>query len=218
MRSETVEKPYSIGERIRSTRKSLNLNQANLALRVGVSQPAIANWESGIHDPRRLMMAKLAEALGVSAEWLAEGARSEVERDKQPAAAYLRRPVQHVPVIGLHDAARLLSDVDADPHATAEDYISVTFGSSKLFAIFVTDNAVDLVFPKNTLVVIDYGDRRPLDGGYCLAAVGAIPILRRWKESPSRLEPCSSDPDHETVYMRDAALIIGCARVSIRVH
>lgn len=219
MRPDPVENPYSIGGRIRQARKSLGLNQAALAMRVGVSQPAVANWESGVHDPRRLMLAKLGEALGVSAEWLAEGARSEVERDKQPAAAYLRRPVQHVPVIGFRDAARLLSDPAAEPHAAAEDYISVTFGSSKLFALFVTDEAVNLAFPKDTLVVIDYADRRPLDGGFCLAAPdGAIPILRRWRENPARLEPYSSDPDHETIYLGETWPIIGCARVSIRVH
>ncbi|MFQ5562814.1 MAG: helix-turn-helix domain-containing protein [Parvularculaceae bacterium] len=217
-RTDMHDGALSIGDRIRRARKSLGLNQACLARRVGVSQPAVANWESGVHDPRRLMLVKLADALGVSAEWLAEGARSQAERDKHPAAAYLRRPVQHVPVISFRDAARLLDDPEADPHAAAEDYISVTYGSSRLFAVFVTDDAVNLAFPKDTLVVVDYADRRPLDGGFCLAAPGAIPILRRWRESPSRLEPYSSDPNHETVYLDDDAPIIGCARVSIRVH
>ena len=56
--------PRSIGERIKQARKSRGMSQADLALRVGVSQPAIANWESGVHDPRRLTLAKLADAHG----------------------------------------------------------------------------------------------------------------------------------------------------------
>ena len=63
----------SIGDRIRQARKSRGLSQSDLAQRVGVSQPAIANWESGIHDPRRLTLAKLAEALEAPLDWLAAG-------------------------------------------------------------------------------------------------------------------------------------------------
>ena len=65
----------SIGERIRQARKAQGYSQSDLAHRVGVSQPAIANWESGVHDPRRLTLAKLADALGAPLDWLAAGVR-----------------------------------------------------------------------------------------------------------------------------------------------
>ena len=68
-----VEAPRSIGERIRQARKSRGMSQSDLAVRVGVSQPAIANWESGVHDPRRLTLAKLADALDAPLDWLAAG-------------------------------------------------------------------------------------------------------------------------------------------------
>lgn len=210
--------PASIGERIRLARKGAGLNQAALAERVGVSQPAVANWESGVHDPRRLMLAKIAEALGAPMEWLAEGARSAHERDKHPAAAYIRRPIQHTPVISFRDAARFIDDPTTDPHAVAEDYIPVTTGSHRVFALFVTDAAIDLTFPKDSLVVIDYADRRPTDGAFCLAAPLGFPILRRWRVDPARLEPHSSDPAHRTLRLDGAPKIIGCARVSIRIH
>ncbi|HXI85917.1 MAG TPA: helix-turn-helix transcriptional regulator, partial [Parvularculaceae bacterium] len=184
----------TIGERIRAARKAAGLNQTDLAERIGVSQPAVANWESGVHDPRRLMLAKLAEALSSPLEWLAEGARSSAERDKGPAAAYLRRPLHHTPVISFHSAARLLADPAIDPHSLAEDYIPVTVGSNRVFALFIEDSAVNLAFPKDTLVVFDYADRRPVDGAFCLAAPGPAPILRRWRDAPARLEPYSSDP------------------------
>lgn len=208
----------SIGERIRQARKAAGLNQSALAARVGVTQPAVANWESGVHDPRRMMLAKLAEALSTPLDWLAEGARSAAERDKGAAAAYLRRPIQHTPVIGFRDAVRFLDDPTADPHALAEDYIPVTTSSHRIFALFINDEAMNLAFPKETLVVIDYADRRPTDGAFCLAAPFGFPMLRRWRDDPDRLEPYSSDPSHTPIFVGDAARIIGCARVSIRVH
>jgi transcriptional regulator with XRE-family HTH domain len=208
----------TIGERIRAARKRAGLNQAALAERLGVTQPAIANWESGVHDPRRVVLAKLAEALGAPLEWLAEGARSPAERDKHPAAAYLRRALRHTPIIRYRDAVRFLEDASPDPHDFAEDYIPVTAGSERVFALFLSDEAVDLAFPKDSLVVIDYADRRPIDGAFCLAAPFKFPILRRWRDNPARLEPHSSSKAHPAIDVQSDPHIIGCARVSIRFH
>jgi transcriptional regulator with XRE-family HTH domain len=215
---EQFERARSIGERIRQARKSSGMSQADLARRLGVSQPAIANWESGLHDPRRLMLAKLAAALESPLDWLAAGDRSVGESDKHAAAAYLRRPVQHVPVISFRSAALLALDMTADPHTMAEDYIPVTAGSPKMFGVFMEDEAVNQVFPIGTLVVIDYADHAPNDGVFCLASVAGDPILRRWREGPPRFEPASSEDRYETVFADDAIRIIGCARLSIRIH
>lgn len=210
--------PLSIGERIKAARKSASLSQVDLAKKVGVTQPAVANWESGVHDPRRLMLAKIAAALQVSPDWLASGARSPAEADKHPAAAYIRRPIQHTPVISFADAARLLNDPEADPHGVAEDYIPVTSGAEKLFALFVDDEAVDLAFPKGTLVVIDYADRKPADGVFGLFVSDGVPIIRRWRENPPRLEPASASAAFGLIYLDAPPKVIGCVRVSIRIH
>lgn len=208
----------SIGDRIRQSRKNRALNQSELAARIGVTQPAIANWESGIHDPRRLMLAKLADTLDVSQEWLAGGARSKRKVDKQPAAAYLRRPLKHTPLISFEDAARVLNEPDFDPHTVSQDYIPVTSGSDRVFALFVTDEAMNLAFPQDTLVVIDYGDRAPQDGNYCLVSKDGFPILRQWRADPERLQPCSSNSGHQQIQVTPETHIIGCVRYSIRFH
>ena len=214
----TAGEPVSIGDRIKDARKQRALSQVDLARLVGVSQPAVANWESGVHDPRRLMLAKIADVLQVSADWLASGARSLVEADTQPAAAYIRRPIRHTPVISFADAARLLDDPRADPHAVAEDYIPVTSGAERLFALFVDDDAVDLAFPKGTLVVIDYADRRPAEGAFALFLIDGPPVIRRWRERPPRLEPDSASSAYGPIYLDAPPKIIGCVRVSIRIH
>ena len=218
MSEGTAVEPRSIGDRIRHARKETGLNQAELAARVGVSQPAVANWESGVHDPRRMMLAKIAAVLRVSPEWLAGGDRSPVETDKQPAAAYLRRPLRHAPVIALEDAMRMAGDEAADPHAMALDYIPITSGAEKVFAFFIDDEAMDRAFPRNTLVVIDYGDRRPADGAYALFSVGGAPLIRRWREHPMRLEPQSDSSAYGPVFLDRAPTVIGCVRVSITVY
>jgi transcriptional regulator with XRE-family HTH domain len=218
MQNAAFVEALSIGDRIRLARKDAGLSQADLAVKVGVSQPSVANWESGVHDPRRLMLGKIAGALKVSPEWLASGARSPVEADKQAAAAYLRRPLRHTPIIALEDAARFLSAPDADPHAFALDYIPVTTGAERVFAFFVNDEAVNRAFPTNTLVVIDCVDRQPADGGFALYATDDLPVIRRWNAHAHRLETCSDNPNFADKAAPLASHAIGCVRVSIRFH
>ena len=216
--SRFEEEIASIGERIRAARKQAGLNQTALAARVGVSQPAVATWESGVHDPRRLMIAKIAKALGVSSDWLGGGRRSANEQDKHAAAAYLRRPIQHTPVLTLENAARMLTTPDADPHSMAEDYIPVTTSAQRVFAFFAADPAVNRAFPENTLVVIDYADRHPTDGAFCLAMIEGAPLLRRWRAAGQLLEPASDDDNFSSISLADMGAIIGCAKISIRFH
>lgn len=208
----------SIGERIKQARKAHGFSQADLARRLGVSQPAVANWESGVHDPRRLMLAALAEALETPHEWLAAGDRSASESDKHAAAAYIRRSLRHVPVISLRAAGLFARDPDADPHAIAEDYIPVTTGAIKLFAVFLNDPAVNLAFLPDTLVVIDYLDQTPDDGDYCLAYINERPVVRRWRADPARFDPHTSESGHESIIFNKSITIIGCVRYSIRLH
>ncbi len=207
----------SIGERIRAARRSRGISQSELAQRVGVSQPAIANWETGVHDPRHVILGKLAETLHISRAWLADGAKGRFDHGRDSASVYLRRPLVHVPIISLEDAARVGADPAFDPRDTARDYIPVTSNSPRLFAIFAEDDAVNLAFPRDTIVVIDYGERTPTPENFFLAAPNGPPILRLWKSGPDRLEPFSSDPTHQTQYIDDPACLIGRARVSIRI-
>lgn len=208
----------SIGDRIRDARKAAGFSQADLAQRIGVSQPAIATWESGVHDPRRLVLAKLADALSTPLEWLAAGARSMEESDRQAAAAYLRRPLRHVPVISFTSAEVFAKDPDADPHSMAEDYIPITASASQLFALFVDDAAIDRAFPAGSLVIIDYDDPSPSDGNFCLAIVEGKPMIRRINRQERVLSPFSLEKGHEMYPLNDSVRIIGSARLSIRFH
>lgn len=210
--------PITIGERIRETRRKRGLSQVDLARAIGVTQPAVANWESGVHDPRRVVLARIADTLDVSATWLANGARSLVEADKHPAAAYIRRPLQHTPVISFADAARFFERPDTDPHVFAEDYIPMTSSLETLFAVFADDPAVNVEFHKGALVIVDYANRAPVDGAFALFHTDDLPVIRRWRETPARLEPSSFDAAYKPTILSAPPKVIGCVKISIRFH
>lgn len=59
-----------IGERLREARVKRGLTQAEVAERLGVTRSVIARYESGINDPPSENISKMAEILGVSADYL----------------------------------------------------------------------------------------------------------------------------------------------------
>lgn len=59
--------------RIKKARAEKGWSQAELARRMFISQPSVADWESGRKAPHTKNLARLAMLLGVSVEWLATG-------------------------------------------------------------------------------------------------------------------------------------------------
>ena len=62
-----------LNERIIRVRKAAGLTQEQLGEVVGVSRQAVSKWESGAATPDLATMARLCEALGVSADYLLLG-------------------------------------------------------------------------------------------------------------------------------------------------
>lgn len=66
-----------IGARILQLRKKLNLTQAELGKRVGVSKATISLWEKSETKPRGENLLKLARALNCTPEMITEGKQSQ---------------------------------------------------------------------------------------------------------------------------------------------
>ncbi len=62
-----------IGDRIKSTRKSLRMTQKDLAAAIRVTQTAVSKWESNTDEPKGKNLDALAKTLKVSLEWVLYG-------------------------------------------------------------------------------------------------------------------------------------------------
>ena len=67
----------STGERIKAARNALGWSQAILAAKVGVTRPAVTQWESGATTPDPDRTARLAAALGRDPHWIIYGEERE---------------------------------------------------------------------------------------------------------------------------------------------
>ncbi len=63
----------TIGERLRFLRKRLGLSQKEMAQKLGISRVALARYENNKRYPDTAILAKIAQILGVSLDWLVTG-------------------------------------------------------------------------------------------------------------------------------------------------
>jgi transcriptional regulator with XRE-family HTH domain len=86
-----------LGTRIRKARQQVNISQAELALRIGISKQAMNAIEGGATDPRASRIVAIAQVLGVSTDALLLGTPAPVTRAHTPTALRTR-PRTAVPV------------------------------------------------------------------------------------------------------------------------
>lgn len=68
-----TERRKQFGERVRVMRKLLGLTQAELAEKLGVTNPAIVAYEKGKQEPTLRNLLILAQTLNTSIDWLVTG-------------------------------------------------------------------------------------------------------------------------------------------------
>ena len=68
----------TIGDRIKLKRKELGLTQAELGEKLNVTDRAVSKWEQNEGNPDMSIIASLANALGVSLDYLILGKEDEI--------------------------------------------------------------------------------------------------------------------------------------------
>lgn len=68
----------TFGERLRYIRRRRKMSQDDLAAQVGVSREIIYKYEHDMADPRLLIFMCIADALGVTMDFLVRGDLSEI--------------------------------------------------------------------------------------------------------------------------------------------
>lgn len=71
----------SLGQRITDLRKSRGLSQAMLAKQLGVSQPAVANYERDARDPPASFLGAICREYSVNPAWLLDRRGAMYEQD-----------------------------------------------------------------------------------------------------------------------------------------
>lgn len=193
----------SLGNKIKTRRQELGLDQVQLAKRAGISQPTLANLESG-KNKRSKFLPEIAQALGMS---LAELMQDE------PA----NLPLNYTPVIE-HDPdnkefaeirkvkLRLSAGITGfDAIPDIEDGRPITFrkewlikkgyAAEKLIAIGVKGESMEPTMSAGDTVVINIADTVPKDGKTYAVNLDGEAVIKRMSRRFGRWFLVSDNPD-----------------------
>ncbi|MEE9347932.1 MAG: helix-turn-helix transcriptional regulator [Robiginitomaculum sp.] len=171
-----------IALQIKLARKALGISQSALALMTGVSQPTVANWESGSHAPRHAALEKIEHALGGSPAW------------------------QDVPALKIHPVPLLgwPENTDALDRAQALRYINVEIAARRPLALSLENGA--------SLILDRAQNSLDGSGTYLVDSDGAPILLRYddndARLSASKLMPDAQTANKAPIILAKALLLI----------
>ena len=82
--------------RLLRKRKELNITQTELAKRAGMTAPSISQYESGLRNPSYEAILKLANALGVSSDYLISGSTASNDNSIDPIQKVILKITQNL--------------------------------------------------------------------------------------------------------------------------
>lgn len=116
--------PAKVGERIKSARMDNRMSQADLSLKLDVSQSAVAHWERAKNVPSLVQLQDIAKELAVDSNWLAFGLS-----DKR----------KKVEVIGIVSEGRIVNTIQSGQRFV--EMPPIGNNDQLVQAIIVTDNS-----------------------------------------------------------------------------
>lgn len=175
-------------EEVRRRMKERGLNQEQVAKALGIHQSAVSNMLRGKR--------------GISASEAADLSRLlEIEH-----IGYT--PRRDLPVIGRVSAGNWREAVEEATETMPCPDLAV---SKHAFIIEVDGDSMDEVVPDGGRIVVDPCDLDLIDGkAYVVRNQDGDTTFKRYRASPARLEPCSSNPIHDSIYPgRDMFQVVG---------
>lgn len=106
-------------------------------------------------------------------------------------------------------AAEAVTNVDAKKHVSVADLPS----GGTWVALTVDGDSMNLVAPPGSIILVNRADDRLFDDRFYVFSTGeGLATFKRYRSGPTRFQPYSTNPDHETQYPSDVLHIIGRVR------
>jgi SOS-response transcriptional repressor LexA len=136
---------------------------------------------------------RYAEKLRVRAEWLYDG-NGPMRETSRPA----RLPIE-VPVIGWVSAGKV---ADVGQLEEVDRIVVGNLAPGEYFATEIVGDSVDRIAPEGARIIVNAADRNPRDGNFYIFSHRGEPTVKRYRSRPvRRLEPFSTNPDHEPIFI-----------------
>lgn len=166
----------TIGQRIRTLRRSKKLTQAQLAKVAGVSSPAVTEWEKDSYQPKAASLEAMANLFGVTTEYIMTGnGRSMPKTPTDNTFSNVRineKPLKRIPVLDFVQAGTFHETGYDGINPKSETY--TTYENSKpesIFALEVSGLSMTPDFNPGDKLVVD-ASKLAYPGCYVIAQNG----------------------------------------------
>lgn len=184
--------------RIEQRAKEKGISMRKLSLASGYGPDLIRDWKGPKSpQPRLDSLERVAHVLDVPAGWLAFG-------EDGPGVGIQRVPIiswvaaghfsESLPFEQIEDAARIaVSGLKPGPH----------------FALRLNGDSMDLVAPDKAIIIVDPTDRELVSRGYYVFRQGDDVTFKQYMTNPERLEPKSTNRNHEAMPLTADTVVVG---------
>lgn len=132
----------------------------------------------------------------------------------EAAADSVRAPVADVPLVSWVSAGQLMREHFAG--AELERIHVPDLPKGDWIALRVQGDSMDRISPPESVIVVNRKDRKLVANAcYVIADEEGNATYKRFRPSPMRFEPVSTNPDHEPIFPDNEPRIVGRVRLSI---
>ena len=189
-------------QKLREFRKAKGFSQAKLGKAAGGSQQLVGHLESGAVRSTTLIY-KIADVLGVPPPLIDpeipsnEGSQLVIPIVSNVSAGALMQPDISDEQIGVIRVGEL------DPHG---DWL----------AMRVDGDSMDRVSPPGSIILVNRKEKRLVPNACYVFSNGDDGVTyKRFRPNPDRLEPVSTNPNHEPIFFEHEPTVIGRVRKTI---
>lgn len=177
--------------RISELRTAKGWTMAQLAARADTEASTINKLEKGKTKLTLEWMARLAQALNVRPEHIIANPDNQIAHVSWVQAGAFAETTD--PYIPSDTPTVEVGGVDPDHH----------------IALTVEGDSMNLVADEGTVIVVNLDDRELRPGKDYVFRMNDHATFKRWRDNPPRLEPCSSNPEHETIVPQREIEVVG---------
>ncbi len=182
-------------DRVRRRLNSLGLSEHAAEQAAGARVGTIRNWRRGAL-PRIDTLRLIAPALHTTPEWLAYEAGPEDLREQSKVHSS-----RFVPKISWVNAGSFAA---TDPVFDTDEFETIEVSglpTGRWVALTVQGDSMDRISPPDSIVLVNLNDRRLVPNACYIVQDGhGGATYKRYRQSPVRFEPVSTNPVHEALF------------------
>lgn len=194
-----------IALRIEGRLEALGLSASAASVRAGLSRYAISNIQKNPNSvPRGQTLLQLAQALETTPEYLLSG----------QGEAFEFAQSRKVPILAWVSAGALARD-ETQQEAIGQAIAQDLDPKGHWIALRVEGDSMDRISPPGSLIFVNLNDKRLVTNAcYIITNGDGEATYKRFRASPPRFEPVSTNPAHEPIFPDHDPAVVGRVRRS----